>query len=127
MIFNGKDRPLNQAIGSLPNVSNALNNWMQPMIVSRVIKNIVNYQLVEMLNVFNFEGVIEAGTPEQLLLKPEAQRSWKWVNIWTMPGIDLVVDDIVETNGKKYRIKSKQDWAEYGYIQYEAIEDWVAP
>jgi hypothetical protein len=125
MIINAKDFKLNQNIGTLPNVSSTLMNWMQPFTISKVIKTVVNHELVETLQVVAFEGVVEAGTPEQLEIKPEAQRSWKWVNIWTLPTINLLTDDIVESMGKNYRIKSKQDWAQYGYIQYEAVEDWV--
>ena len=124
MIKNAKDTLLNQNTGCLPDVSSALLNWLQPMQVNQIVKTTVNYSVVEKLTTINFEGVIEAGTPEQIMMKPEGQRSWKWVSIWTHSTVQLNTDDIVTSLGKSYRIKSKSDWYQYGYINYEAHEDY---
>jgi hypothetical protein len=125
MIKNAKDISLNQNTGTLPDVSAALLNWLQPMQVKQITKKNVNFSVVETVVLINFEGVVENQSPEQIMYKPEGQRSWKWVAIWTLATITLNVDDIVTSLGKTYRIKNKSDWYQYGYINYEAVEDWT--
>lgn len=126
MIFrNAKDIPLNTNPGTLPNVSAALTQWQQPMKIYKIVKTIVNFKVVETPTVINFSGVVQAGTPEQLIQKPEGQRSWRWSSIWILPGVDVSVDDIIESLGKKYRVMSKTDWVQYGYVALEVSEDWT--
>jgi hypothetical protein len=95
------------------------------MQVKQITKKNVNFSVVETVVLINFEGVVENQSPEQIMYKPEGQRSWKWVAIWTLATITLNVDDIVTSLGKTYRIKNKSDWYQYGYINYEAVEDWT--
>ena len=123
IILNANTIPLNLNSGTLPDVSGALLNYFQPIIFETVVKTVVNFQVVETPTVYNFQGVWQPFTPEQLLIKPEGQRSWKWFTLHAQPSLVLNTDDVIKYNSVQYRVMSKMDWSLYGYLQYEIIED----
>ena len=57
MIRNGKDSPLNQSTGTLPNVSGAMENWFQPMSFDLITKKTINYKITETIVKHSFRGV----------------------------------------------------------------------
>lgn len=123
-IKDAKDTSLTQNPGTLPNMSGALEGWQQPMTVKKIVKSTVNYELVEAETTIYFSGVLERMTPQQMQMRPEGQRAWVWYNIFCLVNVDLEIDDVVESLGKRYRIKSKNDWSSYGYRSFDAIQDW---
>lgn len=123
-ITDAKDIPLDQITGSLPNVSNALLDWLQPLTFIMIVKSVVNFKLLESKTVYSFMGVVESITPTKLEMKPEGQRSWNYINIWTLPNVTLKIDDIFSYMGKEYRVERRNDWVQYGYSEFEAVENY---
>lgn len=125
MISNGSDRLLSQNPGTLPDVSGALFEWFQTITFIQIVKTIINFQSVETQVPTTFQGVWQPFTDQQLTLKPEGQRSWKWFMLHAQPSLILKPDDIVSYQGEKFRVMSKRDYKEYGYIEYHCIGDYV--
>ena len=123
-ITNAKDTLLDQLTGTLPNVSNVLLDWFQPITLILIKKSVVNFKLLEDRTPIIFMGVVESQTPTQIAMKPEGQRQWNYLNIWTLPNITLKIDDVFSYMGKEYRAERKNDWTQYGYCEFECVEDY---
>lgn len=123
-IFNANQLTLPQAVGTLPDVNCGLLNWFQQLTFEQITKTTVNFQVVETPTIISFLGVWQPFSPQQLFLKSEGQRAWKWFTCHAEPNAPLVPDDIVIQAGVNYRVMKKLDYKAYGYIEYQLIEDW---
>lgn len=125
MIFKqGKNTPLNQNSGTLPDVSGALIDWFQPMIFGVVTKSVQNFQAYEEMVEVAFQGVWQPLQGKQLALKPEGQRAWNWFQLHAEPSLVLDIDQVVLYLGVQYRVMSQKDYSLYGYIEYHFVSDW---
>lgn len=122
MIVNGKDTPLGNSFNTLPNVSDVLPDWFQPLTFEVVAKGLEDYEVVETLRTIQTQGVRQPMSAQQLQVKPEGQRAWKWETIHCLPDVKLKVDDIVIFDNTKYRVMAKWNWSEYGYLEYHICQ-----
>lgn len=112
-------------VGTIPNVSGALNDWFQKLTFSVVTKAVVNSVVTETLTTTVSKGVWQPFSPQQLLLKPEGQRAWKWFTVHALPSLILSPDDVFVFKTVRYRVMQKLDWKEYGYVEYHIIQDYT--
>lgn len=126
MIKDASSIPLTANSGTLPNVSGALLNWFQILTFTTIVKTVVNFQLVETTTTQDYQAVIQPFTAQQLMIKPEGQRLWKWFTLHSFTDLILVPDDIATIQGVAYRVMGKWDWKEYGYIEYHLVEDYTS-
>lgn len=124
-IKNGKDTPLNQNSGTVPDMSGALLNWFQAMTFGLITKATVGFQVVETASEINFQGVWQPLSGRELMLKPEGQRAWSWWWLHADPSLNLKVDDIVVYKTKQYRVMSKKNYELYQYVEYHLVTDWT--
>ncbi len=125
-IKNAADTPLNeQGQGSIPNVNAAMAGWFQPMIFGIVTKTVDGFSVNEDMTEIATQGVIQPLQARRLMLKPEGQRAWTWLLLHADPGLILKVDSVVIYLGKQTRIMAKKDYAIYGYVEYELVQDWT--
>ena len=122
MIKNAASRSLKDSFNTLPDVSDVLPDWFQHLTFQLVTKTQQDYETVEVLTTIHTEGVRQPMSAQQLDLKPEGQRAWKWETIHCLPDVKLKVDDIIIFDGVKYRVMQKWNWAEYGYLEYEICQ-----
>lgn len=122
MIINAKDKPLTYT--GLPQMGEVLPSWFQPMTFTLVTKSLVDYEVQEVLVTVTTQGVRQPMSAQELAIKPEGQRGWKWETIHCLPNVKLKLDDIIIFDTVKYRVMQKWDWSEYGYIQYEICQDY---
>lgn len=125
VILNAKDILLNASTGTVPNVSDAMLDWFQPMTFGVVTTTVQNFQSVQVQTDFSFMGVIQPLTERQLMLKPEGQRAWSWFLLHADISLRLEVDSVVNYLGKQYRVMSNKDWSLYGYLEYHLVTDWT--
>lgn len=126
MIKNAKDVPLRSNPGTLPNVSDAMANWFQRTTFTRVNKTVTNFSNIETPVSYYFMGVVQPFTAQQLQMKPEGQRQWKWFTIHAWPDLILEPDDVIKIDSTNYRIMYKWDYKEYGYVKYDCVEDYTS-
>lgn len=124
-IFSAKDRPLGDSFGNVPQMSDTLLSWFQPMVFTRVVKTVLNANIIETPTTVDTRGVIQPFSARQLMMKDIGQRGWQWHMIHALPDLVLDLDEVVTYKGVQYRIKSQSDYSLYGYVQYEAIEDFT--
>ena len=124
-IFNANAVTLDKIPGTLPVVSDVIANWFQLLTFEHITKTTINFQVVETTTPMQFQGVVQPFTAQQLSIKPEGERSWKWYTIHAWPALSLVPDDVlVDQSGTQYRIMEKFDFKEYGYVLYHAVQDY---
>lgn len=125
IIRNAGSIPLNeQAQGTVPDVSGALQSYYQPMVFEPVQKTITGYQIVETGNPINFRGVIQPLSGRQLMMKPEGERSWNWSLLHCDTALTLSPDDVVYFRGKPTRVMTQKPFGLYGFYVYELVQDW---
>ena len=95
-----------------------LPSWFQPLTFDLVTKTVVDYEVQEVRQTIQTQGVRQPMSAKQLEIKPEGQRAWQWETIHCLPDVKLKVDDIVIFDGVRYRVMQKWDWSEYGYLEY---------
>lgn len=107
---------------TFPNMAEAFSGWTDAIQFSVIKKNIADFEVVESsLDVIVFEGQLEPLKPQEILVKPEGQRSWKWWTLWTESELNL--DDVVQDDsGKQYRVMAVQDWHNANYFEYQLVQ-----
>lgn len=111
---------------ALPNLSAAVGAWAQKLQFVVVGKRLVDGLVEETYTTKSSRGTRAPLNQQRLEMKPEGQRHWKWEIIHATPSLMLEVDDIIEFGSKRtrYRVMSRNDFAEYGFIEYEIVEDY---
>lgn len=123
-ITNAKDMRLFDNPGTLPDMSSALLDWFQPMIFTQIVKVVENFVVTETPTDVSFQGVMQPFSDQQVRMKPEGQRTWKWYMLHAEPGLLLNPDDTTKYKGIQYRVLFKRDWKEYGYVEYHLVQDY---
>ncbi len=124
-IRNASDIPLNIRQGTVPDVSGAILDWFQAMTFTVIAKSISAFQVVETPTVVNFRGVIQPLSGRQIMMKPEGQREWDWLLLYSDTALQLNIDDVVTYIGVQYRVMAKKDFSLYGYMDYHIVEDYT--
>lgn len=125
-IKNASSVPLSANPGTLPDVQAAMLDWFQKLTFTMIVKTTVNFAVVETPTAFDFWGVRQPFSPQQLRMKPEGERKWKWQTIHAYPDLILEIDDVITFAGENYRVDQKLDWQEYGYVEYHIVQDFTA-
>jgi hypothetical protein len=121
---NGKDIPLTNQASGLTNVSEVLDFDFQPALVTVITTIMVRGYPSEDPTNYDTLASIQP-MPQELVIKKEGERAWKWWVVRLLPDISVKEDDKLVIDGTAYRVKSKMDWAQYGYQELECIEDYT--
>lgn len=112
---------------SFPNMKAAVMAWAEPTKIFIVAKRTADY----LVNESYFEKTIKmfrVPSSQNLEMKPEGQRRWNQETVYCDTSFDLKVDDIIIfgcTSGERFRIISKTDYKQFGYVQYELLSDYA--
>lgn len=125
-IVNAKDNPNGIQGASLPNVSDAMASYFQTMVFKRIGKTVNQLlQVLETAIPIQVQGVWQPFTPQQLIMKPEKQRAWKWFMLHAAVGTNLQPDDVVQFQGTQYRVMGILDYSLNGYLEYHVVNDYT--
>lgn len=123
-IVPANKQPITTAAYTLPQVRTTLTGWFQRLVLTFVSKTIQDREVIEVQRKLECRGVIQPFGARELKIKPEGERSWGWKMLHTTPDVDLRPDDEFFIGPTRYRVMSKLGYPEYGYIQYELIQDY---
>ena len=125
MINNAKNKLLSQQNLSVPNVADVVQGWLSSLTASRVSKTIEDGDVIETYSIIRFSGMIQPLSGIELEIKPEGERHWEWVKIYTDYS-NFYVDDCITIQGFNYRIRHKMPYEKYGYgfYKYECVKDY---
>jgi hypothetical protein len=124
-ISSAKDRKMSMVPTGLPDVSGAVQSFLQPAVIGVVTKKQVSGYTQEDVEWIYTQAVRQAFTAQQLLIRPEGERSWKWFTLHTLPEVCLHTDDLIIIHNVRMRIMEVLGYGEYGFNEYHAIEDYV--
>ena len=116
-IVNAGQKTLKKISGGLPNVSDVIVSWFQPMTFKFLTDNIVDFENEPITVEVRSEGVIQPFTSKDLMAKPEGQRSWAWNMLHCLPDVVLKVGEYVLIDDVKYRVMKCTDYSDYGYLE----------
>jgi len=124
-LTNAKDTSLSLQPGTMPQMFEVTGGWFQLLTFDKLVKTIVNFQVVETKTQFNFQGNVIPMPPQALKMMPEGQRLWKWYRIFAWPVVSLQPDDVlIDQSGVQYRVMRKEDYTNYGYVTYDCVQDY---
>jgi hypothetical protein len=128
-LFNASSIPLGAQATGLPDVSGALLGWFRPLTFTRIVKTTRSFRVVEERVAVAAEGMVVPFNTQQLMVKPEGQRAWKWRTIFATPALQLSNDDVVTQQNPdgtttSYRVMMKKDFSAHGYLTYDVVEDY---
>jgi len=106
----------------LPDMSDALSGFGKRIQLAVISKAKVDYDVTETKILTEwFTAIAQPITPQQLRIKPEGQRTWKWWTVWTTKALKLD-DEVKDNSDRQYRVMDVTDWSEAGYRKYELTE-----
>lgn len=110
---------------TLPRPQLGINMWSQGSQAKVVTQTVdTNGNVIDEYSYFNFDGVIQPLSPEEIKVKEEGQWSWDWYWFHTKDTVQLKTNDIVMYKGHEYKIMAKKDYSDYGHVEYHCIKDW---
>lgn len=98
----------------IPNVADALQGWMQPVLVKTVTIGTVDFQQVTVVTGKQVDAVIQ---PTQKTKLNADTLDWSQPHITLHSEELLELGQVVEHRGKDYKIVESQDWLDYGYCE----------
>lgn len=119
-------KPFNQInFSGMPNMAGTLSGWLQNLVFGQVTKTVVNYEVQEVMKEIKFRGVWQPLETRKLLLKPEGQRSWTWIQCHATSDLALKNDDVVIFRGVQYRVMAQWNYSLNGFFEYHLVEDYT--
>ena len=120
----GSDRNLNQIVGT-PQLTAAFSGWGTTILLVKISQQIIDGFVQEIAQQIPFHGVVQPLSPKQLILKPEGERAWAWLQIHVQASspVKLNVNDRIMYNNRKYKIMARLDYSANNYIEFHAVED----
>ncbi len=108
---------------NLINVADIVESWSSPYTVILIKKELIDFKLVETRTPINIRGMVQNLSTQELELRPEGERNWKWYKLITTYHFNN--DDVVIVGEKQFRIMGTQNEdTYYGYYRYNMIEDY---
>jgi len=99
--------------------------WTSAINLLTIVQTIVDGLVVEVTTSVTFKGIIQPLNAQQLMLKPEGERSWQWLQIHAVEGsLNLKTNDKIQYNGFKYKVMGIWDYSLNGFIEYHIIQDY---
>lgn len=120
-------KPLNQSSG-MPKVGTALSGWKNNITLQTVVDFINSEGFnVPITTQTTFRGVVQPLSAEQIQLKSEGQRAWRWLQIHAIAGsLNLAVNSIIVYNDIEYKVMGVYDYSLNNYIEYHVVRDYQA-
>lgn len=120
MITNGKNRAI--LGGNLPNMSQIIVGWFQPITFGVVTTTLVDFEKVENIEYVDTNGVVQPPRPEAIEIQPEGIRNWEWLEVHCLPNLQVNINEFIIYNGLRYKVMQKENFSAYGYVKYLILE-----
>lgn len=117
----------NANLTNMPNMAGTLSGWQVPLQLIKRKQTVTDGDVYFEDETINFMGVWQPLRDEQLISKPEGQRSWEWIWIHAVAGtLNLNTADKVTFNNKRYKVMAIKDYSLNGFIEYQLVRDYDA-
>lgn len=117
-------KPLNQLSG-MPQMSAAFMNWFVNITIVKITQSIIDSLNVDTQIPITFKGTVQPLKPQEIALKPEGERSWKWMQIHALSGsLDLTTGDKIIYKSETYKVMGMKDYSLNNYVEYHIVKDY---
>ena len=123
-IVDGNTISLTGMTPQLPNMASTIEGWFQDIVIGIITSTVVAGRVVETSNNVSTRGTLQPLNAQQLDLKPEGERNWKWYMLHCQPGLSLQNDDTVTIKGDRYRVMGRWGYDDYGFAMFELVKDY---
>ena len=104
---------------SILDVSDALTDWERPTIIKTVTESTVDFQPVTVVTGRSQLCVVQVANKENV--NPETiDWSLEHILIHSRSGIEM--DELIEHDGRDYKVTDRGPWRGYGYVEVVAAE-----
>ncbi|WP_428613325.1 hypothetical protein [Pseudoalteromonas sp.] len=100
-------------------VSDALDDWLRPTLIKKVTKTTVDFEPDEIITGRTQDCMIQVAQPEQLI-KMQLDISLRHIRVHSKSDINM--KELVEFEGKDFRVITPAQWSGYGYVDVMAVE-----
>lgn len=106
---------------NFPDMSETIAEWGEGSTFQKIEKITQDHQVVERRTGAAFDGLFYPMSPQEVKVKPEGQRTWRW---WTLVTPETLETDyvVVDASGIQYRVTEKEDWGSAGFYKYGLTE-----
>jgi hypothetical protein len=109
---------------SIPKIQFALNFWEEPINMIKITQTKVDFEIVDSEVSITFKGVVQPLNAEALKIGPLEMRSWEWLMIHTRTSVELSTNDLVQLDGKKYKVMFDKNYKRNGYYEYHLVKNY---
>ena len=124
MIVNGKDLNFGQSASGLPDVAQAIQQMFQPATIGIIENTQINGRTQTIIAEYITTQGVRVHNSNPLEITKTGERFWKSSSIYFLNNIVLSPDDLFIFNGTQYRVLVVENWTEYGFNRYHAVEDY---
>ena len=104
---------------SILDVSDALTDWERPTIIKTVTESTVDFQPVTVVTGRSQLCVVQVANKEKI--NPGTiDWSLEYILIHSRSGIEM--DELIEHDGRDYKVTDRGPWRGYGYVEVVAAE-----
>lgn len=121
----GRLNPLDLSRNGLPDVGNAMEGIFYPITAVTVQKQEIGGFVKEICLTVKTKGVVQPMRAQEVEIKYEGQRTWKYFTLHCLPNLNLKPDDAVIIKDTRYRCLGKEDYSIYGFIKFDLAEDYT--
>lgn len=125
MIKNGKDFPFDQITSGLPDVSQAIIQFFQPVTVGIISSTQIDGYTQSLVARYIKTSGVRTQRQNNLVISKTGQRIWDSVDIYFLSDVILKADDIFLFQDIQYRVIVVDPWTEYGYNHYACVQDFT--
>jgi len=104
---------------SILDVSDALSEWERPTVIKTVTETTVNFEQVETVTGRTQFCVVQVADKEKI--NPGTiDWSLEYIMVHSRQGIEM--DELIENDGRDYKVTDRGPWRGYGYTEVVAAE-----
>jgi len=108
-----------------PQICAAFQNWQSDITLVVVKQQIVDGLVKDIERQMTFKGVIQPLGAQKLMLKPEGERAWKWLQIHCFSGkLNLDPNDRILYRDEYFKIMADNDYSLNNYVEYHLVKDY---
>ncbi|TDE17712.1 hypothetical protein [Dyadobacter psychrotolerans] len=114
-------------LSGMPQMKAAFTGWTQKITFKLITQTVVDGFVVDSEKTVVFNGTIQPLSAEEVILKPEGQRFWEWLDVHVMgTTVPLRNNDRVSYNGTLYKVMASKDYSLNNYMEFHIVRDYEA-
>ena len=118
-----KNRPLTE-LAPGPDLRQAVVGWCRPMTleITRLVAG-AGGDAEKIVRQVPADAFLRPGKPQELKIKLEGTRQWKFWTMYTLQDTGIQVGDVARISGRPFKAMGSWDYSQFGYFKLAMVED----